>query len=132
MDSKEAFDKIERKFTISNSIEVDRSIILRADWELAKQYMIEQASRQALEGEPVAYQYWWPESPRQVTVCKAKDLPSTHPDLIVVPLYTHLSGHCPSCGRSAVRKDCDEVLTPEIEEIREHCNRAMKMEKSNE
>ena len=53
MDSKEAFDKIERKFTISNSIEVDRSIILRADWELAKQYMIEQASRQALEGEPV-------------------------------------------------------------------------------
>ena len=90
------------------------------------------ASRQALEGEPVAYQYWWPESPRQVTVCKAKDLPSTHPDLIVVPLYTHLSGHCPSCGRSAVRKDCDEVLTPEIEEIREHCNRAMKMEKSNE
>ena len=91
-----------------------------------------QASRQALEGEPVAYQYWWPESPRQVTVCKAKDLPSTHPDLIVVPLYTHLSGHCPSCGRSAVRKDCDEVLTPEIEEIREHCNRAMKMEKSNE
>ena len=50
MDSKEAFDKIERKFTISNSIEVERSIILRADWELAKQYMIEQASRRALDG----------------------------------------------------------------------------------
>jgi hypothetical protein len=37
----------------------------------------------------VAYQYWWPESPRQVTVCKAKDLPSGGPDLIVQPLYTH-------------------------------------------
>jgi hypothetical protein len=48
-----------------------------------------QASREALEGEPVAYQYWWPESPRQVTVCKAKDLPSGGPDLIVQPLYTH-------------------------------------------
>jgi hypothetical protein len=48
-----------------------------------------QASRQALEGEPVAYQYWWPESPRQVTVCKAKDLPNSGPDLIVQPLYTH-------------------------------------------
>jgi len=47
-----------------------------------------QASRQ-VEGEPVAYQYWWPESPRQVTVCKAKDLPSGGPDLIVQPLYTH-------------------------------------------
>jgi hypothetical protein len=47
------------------------------------------ASRQDFEGEPVAYQYWWPESPRQVTVCKAKDLPSGGPDLIVQPLYTH-------------------------------------------
>ena len=47
-----------------------------------------QASRQ-VDGESVAYQYWWPESPRQVTVCKAKDLPSGGPDLIVQPLYTH-------------------------------------------
>ena len=43
----------------------------------------------ALEGEPVAYQYWWKESPRQVTVCKGKDLPDRYIGLIIVPLYTH-------------------------------------------
>jgi len=48
MDSREAFDKIERQFTSANSVDVERSTVLRADWELAKQYMTEQASRQAV------------------------------------------------------------------------------------
>ena len=60
-----------------------------ADDFLQHFYLGWHASRQGLEGEAVAYQYWWPESPRQVTVCKAKDLPSGGPDLIVQPLYTH-------------------------------------------
>jgi hypothetical protein len=37
--SKEAFEKIERQFTSSNNVDVERATILRADWELAKQYM---------------------------------------------------------------------------------------------
>ena len=61
---------------------------INESWEAFCKGALWQASRQ-VDGESVAYQYWWPESPRQVTVCKAKDLPSGGPDLIVQPLYTH-------------------------------------------
>jgi len=57
MSDREAFEKIERKFTSSNSVDVERSTILRVEWELAKQYITEQASRQALDGEAVMYTY---------------------------------------------------------------------------
>ena len=45
MSNREAFEKIERQFTSSNSINVERSTILRTDWDLAKQHINEQASR---------------------------------------------------------------------------------------
>ena len=48
-----------------------------------------QASRQALEGEVVAYKYWWKVSPRIEAVCKLEHLPTSGDDLIVIPLYTH-------------------------------------------
>ena len=68
-----------------------------------------QASRQ-VDGESVAYQYWWPESPRQVTVCKAKDLPSGGPDLIVQPLYTHpASADVPEKWRTVMKELADDV-----------------------
>lgn len=38
-DAREAFEKIQRQFTSTNSIDVERATILRSDWELAKQYM---------------------------------------------------------------------------------------------
>ena len=73
-----------------------------------------QASRQ-VDGESVAYQYWWPESPRQVTVCKAKDLPSGGPDLIVQPLYTHpASADVPEKWRTVMKELADD-LESEIE-----------------
>ena len=82
-DSKEAFEKIERQFTSSNSVDVERSTVLRADWELAKQYMNEQASRQALEGEPVL---WWDENDVwDLDECVKKTPTSRH----TIPLYTH-------------------------------------------
>ena len=38
---KEAFDRIERKFTSSNSIEVTRATITKEEWELAKSFIAE-------------------------------------------------------------------------------------------
>lgn len=42
-DRKEAFDKIQRHFTSSNSIDVERATIKKLDWDLAKQYLISSA-----------------------------------------------------------------------------------------
>ena len=43
-------------------------------------------SRQALEGEAVAYEYWWPESPRMKRICKAVELEKMGGNLISRPL----------------------------------------------
>ena len=79
-----------------------------------------QASRQ-VDGESVAYQYWWPESPRQVTVCKAKDLPSGGPDLIVQPLYTHPASRqaLSSCSEIPNSSDPDSRQALEGEAVAE-------------
>jgi len=50
-DIREAFEKIQRQFTSTNSIDVERATILRSDWELAKQHMEDRAQGDA---EPVA------------------------------------------------------------------------------
>ena len=82
---------------------------INESWEAFCEGALWQASRQ-VDGESVAYQYWWPESPRQVTVCKAKDLPSGGPDLIVQPLYTHpASADVPEKWRTVMKELADDV-----------------------
>lgn len=36
---REAFERIERKFKSDNNVEVDRAVITKKDWELAKSFI---------------------------------------------------------------------------------------------
>lgn len=51
-DTREAFEKIQRQFTSTNSIDVERATVLRSDWELAKQHMADRAQG---DSEPVGW-----------------------------------------------------------------------------
>jgi hypothetical protein len=81
-DTRLAFEKIERKFTSANSVDVERSVILKSEWELAKQFINKQASRQALDGEAVL---WWDgNGVWDLDECVRKAPTSRH----TIPLYT--------------------------------------------
>jgi|GEM_PF-4239007 len=83
-DNREAFERIDRLFVSGSSIPVERVTITKEMWDGVKAW---QASREAVEGEPVAWS--WLNRGRQVTVDKAFAGELIEDGEVVHPLYTH-------------------------------------------
>jgi len=89
MDSREAFERaVKNKWSDSYSFDREAGNDY-TDEILEGMWWGWQASRQASEGEPVAYEYQWAGNDRIKAVCKPEHLPTSGDDLIITPLYAH-------------------------------------------
>ena len=84
--------------------------LLNEACERIEELMDQLASRQALEGEPVAYEYQWAGNDRIKAVCKPEHLPTSGDDLIITPLYTHPASAVPDAEYIRALQDACDII----------------------